>query len=614
MARLTTARIDGLLLVWFSLHLVYAVQPYLIYQAQQPPFACTRGFAADLLGYSGGPVRYVGLFLAQLDAFNAAGVLVRVVIALLIGVLTSALFQRLAGGRARAARLLPVVLYMLLAARYDQPLLLGPMLVAMLASALIFASGPTGLGRYLVLLAALIYGVAGAAGPATTYLLVLAFGALCGALSGSSRRLALAVYPALGVAAVSLADLLGLQALPAQWRYGIAPGRLTVDLAVSLWLLYAVAAIAAVYVADPLRARCHAWRAARAGAAPSSGGRRVRRLLGEVALVALVAVLAATVAADKAGRQRARMDFLALHGQWGQLLAELERGGPRHELAPFDVNRALFAQGRLGEAMFQVPQRADALLLSVETTYVLATRIRMVDQWLDLGRLNLAEYALHNAWVLGDDNPVVLSRLAQLYMVKGMSSAARTYLRTLSDNLVWRRWAQRELHRLAVDPTLASSPEVLRRRAVMLRGDDLLHINRYADKAEERAWHLVPEILSSLLRENPRNRMALDYLIAHFLLEGHPEYAALEMHRLRDCGVTELPRAWAEAALLGRDLLPTPPDLASLTIPESAQERYWQFRTIVKRNRGSMAAAYPELQREMSGTYFLYLVRLGLGR
>ena len=600
-----------LLLGWFCAWLVVQVEPRLVYQAQQPPFSLNREFLGGLLAHVGGLARGLALLLAQLDANSLAGTLVRVAQAVLIGRLSDSLLTRLAGRRVPWARLAPMALFMLLCGRYDQPLPLAPMVIGLLATALWFAAGPPTFRRFLALAGWYLLAVAGAWGLATLYQTVGALAGTCGVLAvwrdGRRRASPLLVvgYVGAALAAVWALQRLGLSAFDATWPFRGEESRLTRRLGVALVVWTPAAALLAGCLAAPVTT----WLARRSVAGP----RGARRVLGPLLATALVSLLAARVTVDVAGRERARMDDAVLTRRWDRALTAAAKATRPYELSAFAVNRALCAKGVLGELMFQVPQRPDGLLLSVETPYVLVGRVLLADQYLDLGRLNLAEFALQNTYVQGPDNPYVLSRLVRLYKAKGQTEAARLYLHLLADNLVWRRWAREQLRLLDRDPVLADA-DTQQLRSVMLLEDDLLRINRYADNPKERAWHIVPEILGSLLRRNPRNRMALEYLVAAYLVTGQPQAAAAQMHRLRDLGVTTLPRGWAEAALVARDLPGPEPDLAGLTIPEEARAGYRRFRRLLAQYRHDPRQALALLQQECAGTYFLYLARLETSR
>ena len=110
------------------------------------------------------------------------------------------------------------------------------------------------------------------------------------------------------------------------------------------------------------------------------------------------------------------------------------------------------------------------------------------DLLLELGRVNEAE---HVALEMLEDAPCggTLKRLALVKLIKGQTAAARVVLQVLRDDLVWGRWADEYLHRLAADPTLAGDDEIQRMRRIDDRGR---RHGRLAGKPGQRRLRLRP--------------------------------------------------------------------------------------------------------------------------
>ena len=610
------ARGETWLLVWFLGYLLLLVEPYLIYQAQQPPFETTREFATAQLPFAGGLLRYLGLLLAQADAVSWLGALVRLAQAALIFELAARAFSAAAGRRVAPVAWLSLSLYLLLAGRYDQPPMAGPLVLAMLLATNLYLAAGARWWLHPLLSAGLVVLAAGAAGARPMWPVLAGYGVLCGvaaARRASGRTLLVALgHLLVPLLAGALLVRAGLRPCADTWVFAPERSRLTAAMFYALLGSFPLSALLAGVLAGPVAA----WRQRRV-VDDQRTERRARpgelRLLGHVALVGLLSLLATRVTVDEAGHEHALIDFCATNGQWARLLGVASTGRYPYELASYDVNRALYDQGLLARSMFEVPQRPDTLLLTVDTPYQLAARVRLADQYIDLGRLHLAEYVLHNTLVMGDNNPYLLSRLAKVYEVLDQPAAARIYLNLLTDNLVWRRWAWARLARLAADPSLRGDADIQRLRAVKLTEDDLQFINRYADRPEERAWYIDPEIIAGPLRCHRQHRMALEYLVAYFLLAGRPNFAATEMPRLLDYGENRLPRAWAEGAVVALDFPGRKPDLKGLVIDPECVRRYERFKAVLNEYHDDLRAAMPRLEREFAGTYYLYLARRRLG-
>jgi hypothetical protein len=247
-------------------------------------------------------------------------------------------------------------------------------------------------------------------------------------------------------------------------------------------------------------------------------------------------------------------------------------------------------------------------MLPMTPPYTVSYRLRLADQYLALGRVNLAEYALHDTLPHTGDNPYLLQRLAMVYLIKGDPLSARLYLRLLARDLIHAAWARTWLARLAADPTLADQPEIAAARALMLDRDDMLEISDMAE-GRGKVSSRPPVALTDLLDANPRNRRALDTLMALYLVAGYPQGVAREIHRLAEAGEQAIPAAWEDALLLVMAQPDSKVDLAGLTISEAGRRRFERYQHLLRIHGGDPRAAWPDVQSELGETCLAYLLR-----
>jgi hypothetical protein len=302
------------------------------------------------------------------------------------------------------------------------------------------------------------------------------------------------------------------------------------------------------------------------------------------------------------------MDWAVLHGRWERVLSLA--GQHSDPLTCFDVNTALARRGELGERMCAWPQRPDGLLLPMDAPYEFRVRVRLADQYLALGRVNSAERALWNTLPHTGDNPYLLRRLATCALVKGDRPAARLWLTVLGYDVIHGAWARDRLRRLASDPDSRGDAEVQSLRARLHRQDDLLRVSDVATGAEAISFY-QNEMLRSTLDANPRNRLALDYLMALYLLIRRPDGVAQEIGRLAPG--EPIPRLWEEGLLVAMDQPGARIDLRGHTISAAARQSYARFQALLAAQHGDARAAWPRLSRECAGSYFLYLAQARTG-
>lgn len=314
------------------------------------------------------------------------------------------------------------------------------------------------------------------------------------------------------------------------------------------------------------------------GAAVSSRSGRVGRVCLSARLKPFCAILALSVAGasvawftlDRDARTVLRANYLARMGMWPEFLEEVDRYPVREYPASVmaDVNRAPFETGRLGSRMFSYPQNPHVLFQLGSTAASLKGGCEVLFK---LGRINEAEHAALEALEMNGERPETLRLLADVYIVKRRPEVARVFLGVLSRDLIHGPWAEDRLRHLDDDPLLSSDPQIRDLRSVMPLTDMV---------TESKEW-----LLLVLLARNRKNRMAFEYLMAHYLLTRQPDKVALHIDRLDDFGphafeYPAVPEHYAEAILLYSHNvnrpLDEPPNLRGRTIRDETLERVRQ--------------------------------------
>ena len=238
--------------------------------------------------------------------------------------------------------------------------------------------------------------------------------------------------------------------------------------------------------------------------------RRALRWTAGTALLLTTAAVAGSYALDRELKTALEIDYCAEHRLWTDVLTKA-RNVPLRLYSPcvnHDVNLALYHTGRLPYDMFAYPQMHLPLL-----TYQSVPRAGLMrkpfDLLLELGRVNEAE---HVALEMLEESPCggTLKRLALVKLIKGQTAAAGVVLQVLRDDVVWGRWAEEYLHRVAADPTLADDDEIQQTRRLMIVEDD----TPLTGKPGAGGATALPALLEKLLERNSGNRMAVEYLMA----------------------------------------------------------------------------------------------------
>jgi hypothetical protein len=332
----------------------------------------------------------------------------------------------------------------------------------------------------------------------------------------------------------------------------------------------------------------------------SGGGRRPGESVAGgrwtwAARVGLGVVAAAVFVGTFDGERRAwrRIQSAAEWQDWNTVLAAGASLRTLPAPARLQVNRALFHTGRLTDDLFAFPQRREADLLA-SLMDGLDVCLPLCDTLLELGQVNLAEHYAQEAEEIRGEHPAMLWRLAKINLVKERPRAARVFLNRLRSVPFHRAKAERWLASLDQEPGADSLDGIRQLRAVRVRADTV-----------ERVFPTEP-LLGQLLKTNPQNRMAAEYLEAHFLLTGQLE-PAVENRRLVERGAShELPRSVVEAVLVfNRRPGSQPVALPGLPGDRAVARQFDRFLEVLGQV-ADKSTAERTLAREFGDTYWLY--------
>jgi hypothetical protein len=290
-----------------------------------------------------------------------------------------------------------------------------------------------------------------------------------------------------------------------------------------------------------------------------------------------------------------RIESDARQSRWERVL-ETARGLPvrPRAAARLRISQALFHTGRLTKEMFAFAQWRGADLLpsmkdGMDVCYPLSETL------LELGQVNLAEHFAHEALEVNGERPELLWLLARINVLKDRAQAARVFLNRLRKVPFHRKEAEHRLLALEADPTLAGEPDIARIRPLRVDSD-------YAESG------IPPEmLLHQLLQANRRNRMAAEYLMAHYLLSGQTERIVRDLGVLDDVGAWETPRHIEEAILLhAAAQMGQGVDLRGRRISAGTLRRFEQIQEMLSRNGGKAAGIEAALLRDFGDTFWFY--------
>lgn len=553
-----------------------------------PSFYTTRDFAAHTLSQLGGVTLYASAFLSQLFYHAWLGAIVVTAQAWLFGVCLAYVVKMSGVTLWRWVRFVPAFLLLAMYSQYLYyvPTTMALLLALMFASAYVYmASRLAGIARLAVflVLSGLCYAAAGA--PYLVFVLVCALYALLGArlpvLACVQVLIGSAVPYGMGVLVWGMDTPEAYTRLsPISWTLLSFESR-----SLGMGLVYALyALIPGLMVAgrawpwhSPVLFKSHA---------------RIRSV-GVMVMSVAVGAGVAGMSLDPQRQAQLAMDYYAAHRMWPQVM-QTGYKLPGDEYALHALDRGLYHTRHLGSELFNWTQTPNALFLE-NTSHKRALWIGYAVA-MEMGLLNQAEHALTECLEGLGDRPIVLEHLALINMAKGNVGTARVYLGALSTTLFHRTWANECLALLKSDPNLTSDRDVQYLRSVAL------------DQDMPTVKYPPDEMMKLLLKKNPGNRMAFEYLMTYYMLHNELVPLADNIGLAANMGYTALPTHFEEAALVYVYTKKKPLRLEGMTPNAKLSQRIKQFSQILARHQGNAGAARSELETSFKNTYFFYNV------
>ncbi|MBN2188555.1 MAG: hypothetical protein JW699_03795 [Chitinispirillaceae bacterium] len=585
--------------VFVFLFFMFGVDPRLLYHAQEPAFLLDAEFFYGFAGYPGGLVWYASAFLTQFYRYPFAGAAIVTLLMLLIYRETAVFLKSYGIRRNReAACFMPSVL--LVAAYGDHMLPLSyalGMLIALLFSNIYSScsSAKTYLRLSLfIILAAAAYYLAG------TGALLLA--ALCVMNELVVRKNAPAAAATAAIAALlpfiaartffvisvqsAYYDYFGLKtALLEAARYPRIP-----PLVYGAYLFYPAAAAVSFFL--PFFARKN-------GPEKSPGG--------IADLLLLIAVIAAGISyvsffhCDKKARANYRIDYLARHGLWDEIIRAVNPKTLEDYSAMSQAHlfRALYWRGRLLSELFTFPQGLPGLSFQMVTGQM-ATRfpVQMSDLYFEIGALNQAEYWAHEALALRGKKPYLLRRLALINLLKGRKKSAGKFITLLGKTPLERKTVAACNRFLGSDSLIDSDAYLGRVRSSMPRKEYVCR-DYYSE-------------LVNLFEDNSENRTAFEYLVAENLLNNSISPVVDNAGFFARFGYDRFPRHVQEALVFQAVAAKSEQKaVGSFNLDNGYFGKFDGFNRVLFRYANDRAMALKELAAEYGTTYWYYLASNG---
>ncbi|HVV70780.1 MAG TPA: DUF6057 family protein, partial [Verrucomicrobiae bacterium] len=291
----------------------------------------------------------------------------------------------------------------------------------------------------------------------------------------------------------------------------------------------------------------------------------------------------------------AQLEYSVSHGRYERALTiagELSRG-QMDGSAELDLHLALYHTGRLGNELFSYRNQSGWDLLpglggGLDTCRAQSRTL------FEMGLISESEHLAHEALETEGEKPDLLKRLAEINILKGRPAAARVFLNVLNEVPFWNATAQHLLQNLKTDPQLAADQELGPVRPLMLT-NDLAH---QAFPAEG--------LLVQLLRCNPTNQMAFEYLMCQYLVNLEVDKVVNRLWELDNFRYVGIPRHYEEALLLYEQSHGSHIELRGRAVRPETAERFRRFNEAMNQRQFATQDGRRQLAEQFGDTYWYF--------
>jgi len=287
-------------------------------------------------------------------------------------------------------------------------------------------------------------------------------------------------------------------------------------------------------------------------------------------------------------------------GEWQKILAGGANPCPNTPQILALINRALYHTGQMGNALFSYSQDFGLNGLFVMDDTQLSSPLIRSDLYFDLGHYNEAKHWAFEALSVKGETVWNLQRLATVFLIYDQQKAAEVYINKLKKTIIARKWAKHFEHYIKGFARIQDDPSISPLLKNTVTEDFLSFVN-----------DPVPD-LYKLLRTNPQNKAASDYLMASLLLTKKVAQCARFVQQ--NYKGTKVPRLYQEALIFYVSQTQNNSINVMECVDQNTVERFHAFQIAFQANRQNEQSGKEELAANYGDTYWYYLLFYQLGR
>ena len=250
-------------------------------------------------------------------------------------------------------------------------------------------------------------------------------------------------------------------------------------------------------------------------------------------------------------------------------------------------NLSLAMQGKLADGLLDYYQAGEkSLLLPVAQTETHFSIFAANETWFQMGDMTMAEHAAILGMIFSPNHSGyrALKRLAEVNLIQGEEKAAAKYLHMLSETSCYKTWAREHTPGQQTEEV----KQFIDKKRSLLAKTDTLRL------AGQNRMSLV-----NLLKSNPNNQLARDYLLCMDLLNKNLNLFAADYLEFAN-GIFK--PIYAQALLIVQSVQPELLQGCKMLMDENILKDFQEYMNLYSQSQGRISA----VKNKFSRTYWYY--------
>ncbi|MFH1195863.1 MAG: DUF6057 family protein [bacterium] len=291
-----------------------------------------------------------------------------------------------------------------------------------------------------------------------------------------------------------------------------------------------------------------------------------------------------------------QVNQFARNGNWNSILEAISKYTDKmNPILLYQTNFALFKKNLLLDKMFFFNQSEGHKGLLMDFHWCSTFSEEASNIYWDMGLVSESQHWAHEALEQKGYLPNILKRLGMIYSLKGYNNAGNRYFNNLKKVPFYEETAD-ELLKLNQDPVTLPKSSSYQRIASVMPTEDFISLGRPS-----------PLNMETLLRRNPLNKMAFEYLMAYDLLIGNLKGVAKRASYFELVNYPHMPIHIQEALIFKESISPDSGKTSlQRYVTPAVINRFVEYRKILIDIKKDRSGTTTKLRGLFGDTYWYY--------